>query len=397
MERLAGASKHHDWGSTDAIPRFLGLEAQSDPWAELWFGAHPLGPSTTPGGLTLDEVIRRDPTGTLGLSTQHTLGNELPYLVKLIAPAQSLSLQVHPTRTRAAQGYVEEEKLGIPQDDPSRNFPDATHKPEILYALTETDALIGFSVRRQARRRLDGLGGTLSARLARRLTLATGRGLRPVISWILDGEDGPTVEEISQFALACAERLAAGTSPVPYIDQTVVRLQQLFPGDPGIVIAFLMNDIHLSPGEAVFVPTGTIHAYQKGLGLEVMANSDNVVRAGLTSKHVDADLFLELSPFDGLPATRIAPEHPIPGVNLFRSPVEDFELAVATPGDSRARNPLPVPGTGPRILVALAGNTQVKTRDETISLFRGEAAFVPDSDGQIVLAGQGKVAVVTVP
>ena len=393
MERLSGVLKNHDWGSPTAIPEFLGVEPDGNPWAEVWFGAHPLGPSPVAADKDLAQLIEEDAQRTLGPSTLHSLGNELPYLVKLIAPAMSLSLQVHPNRVKAAGGFGWEESTGIPQDDRARSFPDATHKPEILYALTPVDALIGFSVRRQARRRLEGLDTTLSSRLHRRLMLAAGRGLRPVVSWILDPEDGPTPDEINQFAAACTKRLEEGGSPDPYIDETMGRLQQQFPGDPGIVIAFLMNHAHLQPGDAVFVPTGTIHAYQHGLGLEVMANSDNVVRAGLTSKHVDRDLFLDLALFDGLPATRIAPEHPVPGIDMFRSPVEDFELAIASPTGS----PLPVPGTGPRILVGLGGTPTVETRQESIVLPQGHAVFVGDAEGQIVLHGDGRVAAITVP
>ena len=390
---MSGVLKTHDWGSVTAIPEFLGVQPDGRPWAEVWFGAHPLGPSRLTPNTDLAALIREDTLRTLGPSTLHWLGDELPYLVKLIAPAMSLSLQVHPNRMKAASGYGQEESEGIPQGDRSRSFPDATHKPEILYALTPVDALIGFSVRRQARRRLEGLDTALSSRLHRRLMLAAGRGLRPVVSWILDPEDGPTPAEINQFAAACTERLEAAESPDPYIDQTMGALQKDFPGDPGIIIAFLMNHAHLRPGDAVFVPTGTIHAYQYGLGLEVMANSDNVVRAGLTSKHVDRDLFLDLALFDGMPATRIAPEHPVPGVNLFRSPVEDFELAIASPTGS----PLPVPGTGPRILVGLGGTPTVETRKASESLPQGSAVFVGDAEGQIVLHGEGRVAVVTVP
>lgn len=397
MERLSGILKNHDWGSPTAIPHFLGEPEDGKPWAELWFGAHPLGSARTEDGKTLDEVIANDPLTSLGFSTHSELGSELPYLVKLIAPARSLSVQVHPNRVRAAEGFLAEENLGVGQADPKRSFPDATHKPEILYALAPTDALVGFSVRRQVRSRLEGLHSPLAGRISRRLRLAAGRSLKPLVAWVLDPEDGPTGEQIDAFAADCAARLASGNSPAPYVDQTIVELQQQFPSDPGILIAFLMNSIHLEPGEAVFVPTGTVHAYQRGFGLEVMANSDNVVRAGLTSKHVDAGLFLDLSVFDGLPATRIAPEHPVPGINLFRSPVEDFELAIATAGGPDVPSPLPVPGTGPRILVGLEGSPTVVTREDQVSLAPGDAVFVPDGDGQIVLSGSGRVAAVTVP
>lgn len=409
MYRLTGVPKNHDWGSSSAIPRFLGAGEDGQPWAELWFGAHPLGAAVlspvqqgrdVAGAATAHDLpaeIAENPLRTLGPSTRLMFGDELPYLVKLIAPARALSLQVHPGRSQAATGFSEESRGGLPVGARNRTYQDPTHKPEMLYAITRFEALVGFAVRRQARDRLEGLDCALASRLSLRLRLATGRGIKPVVSWILDPEDGPSRDEIASFASACEARLAAGSSPDPALDATIARLQREFPGEAGIAICFLMNHLVVEPGNAVFVPTGTVHSYQRGLGLEVMANSDNVVRAGLTSKHVDRRLFLETALFDGLPPTRIAPEHPVPGINLFRSPVEDFELSVASPSSPGAAHPLPLRGTGPRVLVALEGRVTAETRLGRVDLHRGEAAFVPDFDGPVLLSGDGQVAQVSVP
>ena len=396
MERLTGVTKTHDWGSPTLIPTFLGVEEDGEPWAEQWFGAHPLGPAGVAGG-DLRERISADPTGSLGPSTRLMLGDELPYLVKLIAPARALSLQVHPGRALAAEGFAAEEEQGPPVGEATRIFQDTTHKPEMLYAITHFEALVGFAVRRQARERLEGLDCALASRLSRRLLLAAGRGVRPVVAWILDPEDGPTATEITDFAAACQRRLESGDSPDAGLDETVVRLQREFPGQASIAMCFLMNHLVLAPGEAVYVPTGTVHSYQRGLGLEVMANSDNVIRAGLTNKHVEAKLFLETASFDGLPPTRIAPEHPVIGINLFRSPVEDFELSVAAPDTAGSPHPLPLRGTGPRILVGLEGEVEAEVASGKTMLSRGEAVFAPDSDGPILLRGAGEVAQVSVP
>ncbi len=397
MHRLGGVPKHHDWGSKQAIPEFIGEPQGPLPFAELWFGAHPLGASSLESGETLRELIGRDPEDTLGPSVRFSLGDELPYLVKLIAPAFPLSVQVHPGRRRAASGFQLEQQQGMPVGAPERSFQDATHKPEMVYALTEFDGLVGFAVRRQARDRLENLNSKTASRLSRRLLLAKGRGVKPVVSWILDPKDGPSAAEVTEFAMACKARLEAGDSPVPLIDQAVVESHDHFGPDPAILIAFLMNHLHLGPGEAAFVPTGTVHSYQKGLGLEIMANSDNVVRGGLTSKHVDRDLFLELGFFDGSPPVRIAPEHPRPGINHFRSPVEDFELITATPSATGADMPLPLPGSGPRVLVGLDGRVTIQTVRGETTLLQGEAVFLPDSDGRAVAAGSGTVALCAVP
>jgi mannose-6-phosphate isomerase len=397
VDRLTGVTKHHDWGSSSLIPEFLGQDEDGLPWAEQWFGAHPLGTGLLDSGTNLRSAIDNDPTVFLGPSTQYMFGNQLPYLVKLIAPARALSLQVHPGRNLAVQGFEEDEAAGIPIGSTERVFQDTTHKPEMIYALTDFVALVGFCVRRQARTRLEGLDCHLASRLSRRLRLATGRGIKPVVSWILDPEDGPTPYEVRDFATACSDRLQSGVSPEPEVDSIVVGLQKDFPGEPGIVMCFLMNYLHLLPGTAAFVPTGTVHSYQRGLGLEVMANSDNVIRAGLTSKHIDPQRFLDSANFDGIPPTRIAPEHPVPGLDLFRSPVEDFELTVATPAAPGVLSPLHIPGTGPRILVGLSETTQVQTLKGEARVQRGQALFIPDSDGPIILSGLGTVAQVSVP
>lgn len=397
MQRISGAVKNNDWGSETLIPDFIGVEPDGKPWAEQWFGAHPLGPSGLGGQGDLAELIQADPAATLGASTRYMFGDHLPYLVKFIAPKKALSLQVHPGRNLAAEGFAQESARGLTLGSPQRTFQDATHKPEMLYALTRFEALVGFGVRRQMRDRVEGLEGALAARLSRRLLLAAGRGVKPVVSWILDPEDGPTPWQVEEFAAACSERLSAGDSPEPDIDSAIIRLQEDFPGEPGIVLCFLMNHISLNPGEALFVPTGTIHSYQSGMGLEVMANSDNVIRAGLTPKHVDTGLFLDSCTFDGVPPTRIAPEYPRVGIKLFRSPVEDFELSVADPATPGCDSPLALPGTGPRILVGLDREVQATTRVGSITVAKGQAAFVPDEDGPLILEGPGSIAQVSVP
>lgn len=388
--------KHHDWGSHHRIPEFVGENPSDKPVAELWYGAHPLGPATLSDGTLLSERIAEDPDSFLGPSTQYSFGNELPYLVKLIAPASPLSIQVHPGRQRAAAGFAEEQDSGLPLGHPRRSFQDPTHKPEMIFALSDYDALVGFAVRRQARLRLEGLESKIAGKLSRRLLMAAGRGIKPVVAWILDPDDGPGPEDIVTFVEDCKRRSAAGASPDPFIDQAVADLYDRFGPDPAIMIAFLMNHVRLSPGEAVFVPTGTVHSYQDGFGLEVMANSDNVVRAGLTNKHVAADLFLEIADFDGGPPLRIAPEHPTPGVSLFRSPIEDFELLAAHVEDSD-QAPVALPMAGPRIAVCLGGRVRLATRAKTLDLVRGQAAFIRDSDGRAVASGHGDIALCSVP
>ncbi len=393
MLRVEGVARSYDWGSTDRISEFIGEEPGSSPLAELWFGAHALGPSPTDQGQDLHQLIQEEPGSLLGPSTRFMFGDSLPYLVKLIAPAAPLSLQVHPTKRQAEAGYALEDHLGIDLEAPNRTYRDANHKPELLYALTEFSLLAGFAVRRQARARLEGLDTPLATKLSIRLRLAAGRTVKPVVSWLLDPDSAPSAEEIEEFAQACQDRLAAGKSPLPRVDKTVRDLASAYPGDPGVIVAFLMNQTELKPGEAVFLPPGTLHSYQSGLALEVLANSDNVIRAGLTKKHVDRTSLVEIGEFDAHPTVRIAPEHPSPGISRFYAPVEDFELTILElSGDT-----LPLVGTGPRLVISLAGAPTVMTREGEVQLERGQCAVLTAAEGPALSSGVGTLAQIAVP
>ncbi len=393
MLKITGFPRHYAWGSHSSLQEFLGQPPSPDPLAELWFGAHKLGPSPTSAGTDLHALIERDPAYFLGPSTQFLFGDSLPYLVKLIAPAAPLSLQVHPNKKQAEFGYAEENALNVKLEDATRTYRDDNHKPELLYALTPFTMLAGFAVRRQARERLEGLSTPLATKLGLRLRLAAGRAAKPVVSWLLNRNSAPSPEEIDEFGKACHDRLMSGKSPLPLLDKTVAHLANVYPGDPGAIVAFLMNPVSLQPGEAVYLPPRTLHSYLDGLGLEVMANSDNVIRAGLTPKHVDRDQLVEVGQFEAHPILRIAPEYPSPGISRFYAPVEDFELTII----ELAGETLPLVGSGPRMVISLNGAPTVMTREGEMQLQRGECAFVAGAEGPALSSGVGVLAQVTVP
>lgn len=390
MERILGFPKPYAWGSPDTIPHFLGQDGGDDPVAELWFGAHPQGPAIPEHSADLRTLITGDPTRWLGPSTIYAFGEELPYLMKLIAPATPLSLQVHPDKSQAQAGFLEEVN---PIDSPVRVYHDANHKPELLYAIDTFDVLAGFAVRRRVRTLLDGLDSSLAHRMGRRLRFTTGRGMRSVVTWLLDDDSRPTPAELNSFAVACQSRLDDGTSPAPLLDTMVVRLYEAFPADPGVAVAFLMNPVRLEAGEAIYIPPGMLHSYQCGFGLEVMANSDNVIRAGLTAKHIDSELLIETADFNPHPVIRLAPEKPAPGVAKFFAPVEDFQLTVATVSG----NEIPLGGEGPRLIMALEGDVEAWCRESRLLLHQGECIFVADAEGPLVISGTGSVAQCSVP
>lgn len=393
MIRLEGSPRRYDWGCRTGIPSFLGVPATDEPLAELWFGSHPLGSANDSEGRRLVDLIAAEPDTHLGPSTRYAFGDELPFMAKLLCPAKPLSLQVHPSKIQAQAGYLDETVRGIPLDHPRRIFRDGNHKPELLYAIEDFEALVGFSVRRQVRDLLDGLDAPLAGRLTRRLLLAAGRGMRPVVSWLLNPEDGPEPDEIDDFAEACWDRLRSGNSPAPLLDRSVKHLADAFPGDPGVVVAFLMNPVRLRAGEAIYLAPRTLHSYQSGLALELLANSDNVVRAGLTSKHIDRQQLIEIGDFDAYPPTRIAPEHPTPRTSRFYAPVEDFLLTVVTLEEET----LPLSATGPRIVICLRGEPTLMSRRGEEMLRQGECVFIADSEGPAVASGVGQLAICSVP
>lgn len=222
----------------------------------------------------------------LGEQVVARFGAQLPYLLKLIAPAAPLSLQVHPNLDQARAGFEREEKAGISRDANERLYPDPNHKPELLYALTEFRALSGFRTPRRALELVSGLHVPLANRLARILEAQpTAAGVREAITLLLSPGE-VAAQDVAAVVDACSDRMGSRGASIR-IDRTVVRLGQAYPGDPGAVVALLLNPVLLQPGEAMFVPAGSPHAYLSGLGVEVMANSDNVLRAGLTPKHID--------------------------------------------------------------------------------------------------------------
>lgn len=325
MRRVLGRAQHYDWGDTEAIPRLLGLEPDGRPWAEWWWGTHPSAPSMV-----------EDDDGTI--RPLEELTGTLPFLVKLLAAARPLSLQVHPSAEQAAEGFEREEAAGIGPDDPRRSYPDPHPKPELLCALGEFEALCGFAPVDETLVLLGELGPAASE-LAARLR---GEGPGGAVAWLL-GERPDAGELLS----------AAARHPDPRC-QAVVRGAELHPGDPASPVALLLHHVVLQPGDALYLQAGNLHAYLRGVGLEVMGASDNVLRCGWTSKHVDAHEMLRvLDPVEiGDPTV-----HPVVdgGVATYPSPGAPFAVR-------RYDGPADVIGTGPELwwatpdaLLCLAG------------------------------------------
>lgn len=408
---LQGRVRAYDWGSRHAIPGLFGLPEAEGPVAEVWLGAHPDDPAYTngsdsmldasqlypskvspPAGRTsLPEWICADPGAVLGESVVERYGERLPYLLKIIAPAAPLSLQVHPSIAQAEEGYAAEDAMGVAHDDPARNYKDRNHKPELAYALTRFEALVGFRARRRIGEVLRDLGTALTERMREVLR---SRGVRGAFEFLLEEETRPGADAVAEVVEACRARLD-GQSPSRRADAIVVRLAQRYPGDPGVVASLLLNPVTLQPGEALFIPAGTVHAYLQGTAVEIMAASDNVLRAGLTSKHVDVPELLKVVDSQASPPIRIAPERMTAAVSTFYAPVDDFELSDIHLRNANARQR--ILGFGPRTVVCLSGAAQLEAGGQVVDVVAGQAVFVPASDGPLTMRGIGHLVQAAVP
>ncbi|MDU2268519.1 MAG: mannose-6-phosphate isomerase, class I [Winkia neuii] len=394
MLLLEGAKQPYAWGSRNALPALLREPADSTPVAEIWYGSHPIAPTKIVGGGTLEEHICSDPLSALGQDTVDRFGQSLPFLMKYVAPARPLSLQVHPSKEIAVKGYASEEEQGIDRSSPSRSYKDSNHKPEMLMALTDFEAVVGFRAPRKAREILRDLAAPLARSLFDILDHQTNAlGMRTIATQLMDPDTCPDEAAVNEVVVACRDRIDRGTTPSKRADTIACELGEEYPGDAGAVLSLLLNPVTLRRGETLFIPCGHIHAYMSGLGLELMAASDNVLRAGLTEKYVDAREALRCTDFSAAPPMRIAPEWVNNWTAVYYAPVDDFELSLAQLGAEWR----PLPGRGPRILTCLDGQAVIATKSNELSLQRGHGAFIDASDGTVRVRGHGHLAQVDVP
>lgn len=403
MHVVTGQVQHYDWGTIAEIPRLLGVESDGRPWAEYWLGAHPKAPSLladgrdvngadrADGGQPLDRWLAEHPD-QLGQASREVFGDRLSFLLKILSAEQPLSIQAHPSRTQAQMGFAQENAAGVPIDDPLRLYRDDWPKPEMIVALTEFHALYGFRDPHESRRMLavfdavDGFPGLVAP-----LEDPGSEGIATVLTSCLQPNE--QTQRVIAGVIAVAHDLVQDHDPAsmqedaPQLARTAVELDRAHPGDPSILAALLMNRVHLRPGESLFLGAGTMHAYLHGTGIEIMASSDNVLRGGLTSKHIDVPALLAHA---DLTATCVQPECPrqLPGgLQHYRTPFPEFTLWRL---GERVETDLPATGLG-RILLVLdgrmslttsAGVTSTDTSAEVTQVRAGQAVWI--SAGQQV-------------
>jgi mannose-6-phosphate isomerase len=401
---LEPAVRAYAWGSNRFLADLQGRPTPTDdPEAEAWFGAHPGAPATAtvPGGSRpLDEVIAADPRGALGDDVLGRFGPRLPFLVKILAADAPLSLQAHPSAERAERGFAAEERLGLPRDAPDRNYRDAWPKPELLLALTPFRALCGFRAPRHTAGLLRALAVPGLAQVVDLLEHRGEAGLAPAVAWALrDGRDTAVaaLPDLRTAAARVRDRSGAGASGAddePWwvsVAACVLDLIERYPGDPGTVVALLLRLVELAPGEAIHLPDGVLHAYLGGAGVEVMASSDNVLRGGLTAKHVDVDALLEVVAPRSLPPPFVAGST-CGAERVLATPTPHFRLSEVTLEDG----PVRLDRRGPQILIAVGGTVTVTVDGETAPIPSGSGAFVPATARVVGVEGTGRMFRTTV-
>ncbi len=385
---ITNTPRDYAWGSRGAISALLGRPATDAVEAELWLGAHHGSPALiaesdiADGSIDLLQWITDDPQTAVGAGR-----DRLPFLLKVLAADSPLSLQAHPTSAQAAEGFARENAAGVPLDAPERNYKDPYPKPELILAVSERfGALCGFRPVEQSRAALERLLALSPAGDERARD-----GVRRVIER-LGGDD--SIRSVVEWSLTHGEGVADAVDAVSRIARdhpdefgTPALLAERYPGDPGILVSLLLHEVTLEAGQAIFLPAGNIHAYLYGVGIELMAASDNVLRGGLTPKHIDVPellAVLDTTPH-GVPWLR--PEVAVPDVRVFRPDGVGFEL-VEFEGDG------PCPLGGPAIALCLDGAFTLSGQT-TAQLTRGDAVYVTPDEGDLLVRGTGRLVVAT--
>ncbi len=350
-------------------------------------GAHPLAPSralTPDGERCLTEVIADDPVLHLGADHASRFGSRLPFLMKVLAADEPLSLQAHPSREQARRGFAREEAARVPLGAPHRSYKDENHKPELLCALGPFEALSGFRDVEEARTILRALG---VAGLERLRLMTDGAELRDGFAELLRLEASVRAPLVEAVALR-AKELAGRGGPHARAYHWAAELAAKYPGDAGVVSSLLLRHVELAAGEAIFLPAGNLHAYLRGVGIEIMASSDNVLRGGLTPKHVDVEELLEVLDFDAKPPALVKPRPTSEAFFVYPTSAPDFELSrleIETPFS------VSVDVAGAEILFCARGAVTLRAGARSLPLPAGTTAFVPASTAAYALEGAGSL------
>ncbi len=391
--RLDNSVMDYAWGSFSAIARLQGRAPGSRPEAELWMGAHPKAPSRLVSDteeVLLDSAISHDPQALLGQRCAAAFGR-LPFLFKLLAAHRPLSIQAHPSLEQAAAGFAREELAGIDRKAPTRTYRDENHKPELLCAVSDFEALCGLRTPTQIKALFNQLSLDSVAAVAKALaTLDTDSGLKQLFAKLL--QDAEFSRTLTPLVIDACARLGAATE---FSDSCrwALKLAEYYPDDVGVTVSLMLNYVKLRPGQALYLPAGVLHCYLGGLAMELMANSDNVIRGGLTPKYVDVAELLQVVEFGQTGVQVLEPQRENEHTLRYPTPAREFELRQIHLDDDR----LDLAVTSPQILFVIEGDVTLYANERELQLERGQSAFVAGSCEQLSLEGPGDVYCASVP
>ena len=382
---LENTIQNYVWGSKTYIAELMRAPCpSSEPQAEVWMGAHPKAPSVAEER-PLPEIIADDPIAYLGPDVATRYDNKLPFLFKLLAAGTPLSIQAHPNLEQAREGFARENAEGIPLDAPHRNYKDDNHKPEIICALSEFYGLNGFREIGEILILLDQAKlSSLESELTEFRRQPDTDGLRRFFKTVMELPADQKQQTVAQLVAWAKE----DKNDLPE-SQWILRGRDVFGEDIGLLCILLLNLVELQPGEAMYCAAGDLHAYLDGFGVELMANSDNVLRGGCTVKHVDVPELVSLLTFDDRKAQIIAPEARPDGQKVYPTPAPEFELAVIDVDDG-------APWTSPdehtvEIIVCTEGHAVVTDHDVELPLSGGQSVLVPADAGTYLITGDAKL------
>ncbi|MDR7301295.1 mannose-6-phosphate isomerase, class I [Haloactinomyces albus] len=387
MELLRNAVRPYAWGSRTAIADLLGRPVPAPhPEAELWMGAHPGDPSrllrADGSEVSLLHLLRSEPARQLGAACTDRWGTRLPFLLKVLAVDEPLSLQAHPSADQAAAGFAEEEASGIARNASHRNYPDPTAKPELICALTEFHALAGFRDAHRTVRLLHELDvPSLRAHTGLLAAQPDQDGLRALFTTWITLPEHYLRDVMPELLEACAAHLRAH-GEFAMECRTVLELGADYPNDAGVLASLLLNRIVLQPGEAIFLPAGNLHAYLHGTGVEILANSDNILRCGLTPKHVDVAELLRVLDFECGDMRVLSGRRQDQNLTVYRTPAEEFELS-RVDWSPQAPGGVRLDSIGPQILLCTRGRIRLSAHGE-LELGRGESVWLAASDPAVI-------------
>ncbi|MFC1820020.1 mannose-6-phosphate isomerase, class I [Thermodesulfobacteriota bacterium] len=395
---LQNRIQEYAWGSKTFIPELLGEPSPAEtPQAELWMGSHPKAPSQAiinGDRISLADMINRDPKGTLGSSIERKFSNNLPFLFKVLAAARPLSIQAHPDKEQAKEGFNGENLKGIDLNAPNRNYRDENHKPELICALQQLWALKGFRRIEDIIKLMDKIGvftKELGIDILRNQPNKEGLK-RFFISLMTMERNGRSL-----VIEGIIDRLKGSDLSEPAFDW-VRRLNQEYPGDIGVLSPLFLNVILLQPTEGMYIPSGELHAYLEGSGLELMANSDNVLRGGLTPKHVDLPELIRVLNFTPQDPDILRPEGKGKLEAFYSVTAEEFVLSVI----SLHKEDLIYESPGTRsaeIMICTEGDARVKDNDngDVLKVNSGMSIFIPASVKRYQIQGEATIYKASVP